>query len=313
MDPVSRVATLQAPVIGVASRVGGPIKELMIADNMEVVAGQPLFMIDPEPYALAVEAARANVLALEGDVANARNQIDAQTAQVAASEALLVQARVSQAEASETYARLAPLLEKRFVTPEQVDTARRAAEAASAGVAAAEAGVAAARFAVAEIAPLEARLLEARALLAEAELALRDCTVHAPFDGRLVGVNLAPGFFVQPGLNVVMLVDTSQWHVNADFPESVLKNLTSGQEVTVELMTAPGSRFPGVVESIGYAATDFPEIPIAQIPFIRRELDWVRLTQRFPVRIRLQPADLPPGVLRVGATATVTVHTRRTR
>lgn len=310
-DPISNVATLQAPLVGIASRVGGPIKELKVTDNATVSAGQELFLIDPEPYELAVEAARANVQALEGDIANARHQIEAQKSQVTASEATLQQARTRLAEATETYERLAPLLEKRYATPEQVDTARRAMESAASGVIAAEAEVAAARSAVIEIAPLEARLTEARALLAEAELALRDCTVRAPFDGIVVGMNLARGFFVNPGVKVLMMVDTSQWHVNADFPEGVLRTIKPGQPASVELMTVPGRQLSGVVESIGYAVTDLPELPIAQIPFIRRELDWVRLTQRFPVRVRLKTDGVSPDALRVGTTATVTIHTAK--
>jgi Multidrug resistance efflux pump len=307
-NPSSNVATLQAPIVGVASRVAGPIKTLSVTDNMRVTAGQELFQIDPEPYALAVQAAQANVRALEGDIANARRQIEAQKRQVTASEAALDQARVRRAEAVETHGRLAPLLEKRYVTPEQVDTARRAVESTTAGVAAAEAEVEAARLAVADIAPLEARLAEARATLAEAKLALRDCTVRAPIDGIVVGLNLAPGSYVNPGVKTLLLVDTSRWHVDADFPEKILEKLAPGQRASVELMTAPGRRFSGVVESIGYAVTDFPELPLAQIPFIRRELDWVRLTQRFPVRVRLDSKDVPPEILRVGATAAVTVH-----
>jgi multidrug efflux system membrane fusion protein len=307
-DPSSNVATLQAPIVGVASRVGGPVKTLRVSDNMKVAAGQELFQIDPEPYLLAVQVARANVLALEGDLANARRQIEAQKRQVIASEAALQQARTRRAEAAETYERLAPLLEKRYATPEQVDTARRAVESATSGVIAAEAEVEATRLAVAEIAPLEARLAEARATLAEAELALRDCTVRAPFEGIVVGMNLAPGFFVNPGVKALMMVDTSRWHVDADFPENILETLAPGQRASVELMTAPGRRFSGTVESIGFAVTDFPELPLAQIPFIRRELDWVRLTQRFPVRVRLDTKGVAPEVLRVGATAVVTVH-----
>lgn len=311
-DPVSNLATLEAPIVGVASRVGGPIKHLAVSDNQAVSEGDVLFQIDPEPYELAVAGALANLEALRGDLENIRRQINAQIQRATASEAALAQSRTHLAETRETYERIAPLLEKRYASPEEVDTARRAMESAAAGVLAAESESAAAHSDIAEIAPIEARILEAEALLGQAELAVRDCTVRAPFDGRVAGLNLARGAFVTPGVNVLMLVDTGQWHVNADFAEHILEKIVPGQKATVRLMTAPGKTFEGRVESTGWAVTNLPELPIAQIPFIRRELDWVRLTQRFPVRIRFVPGDVPPDVLRSGATASVTVHTRST-
>lgn len=308
-DPSSTVATLQAPALGVASRVGGPVQTVHISDNQFVEAGQILFEIDPAPYKIMVDVAAANYRAIKGDVENARREIEAQVRQAAAAEALVTQARVRLDEATETYERLAPLLDRRYASPEEVDTARRAMEAAAASLLAEEAGASAARFAVADIAPLIARLEEAAALLAEAELALHDCTVRSPVAGRIVGCDLTKGAYVTPGVSVFMMLDTSQWHVTADFPEHILHRIVPGQPATVQLMTAPSRVLRGEVESIGWAVTDLPRLPIAGVPFIRRELDWVRLTQRFPVRIRIDEPDLSQDYLRAGATATVTIHT----
>lgn len=304
----SDVAVLEAPIIGVASRVGGPIKSLNVVDNQFVPAGEVLFQIDPAPYELAVAGARANLRASRGDLANAKREIEAQRQQVTAREALLAQAQTHYAETQETYQRLAPLLPRRFASPEQVDAAKRAMESAQAGIVAAEAETAAALAAVADPEPIEARILQAEAALEEAELALRDCTVRAPFPCRIAGLNLAEGAFVNIGVSVMMILDTRGWHVNATFPESALLKIRPGQRASIELMTAPGTLFEGRVESIAWAVTDLPSLPIAQIPFVRRELDWVRLTQRFPVRIKL-PSEISEELLRSGATATVTVRT----
>lgn len=307
--PVSNLATLEAPVIGIASRVGGPIKELNVVDNQFVPAGETLFQIDPEPFALAVAGAAANLRALRGDLENTLREIEAQRQQIAASEAALAQARTHFSETSGTYDRLAPLLKKRYASAEQVDTARRAMESAQSGVTAAEAELAATRSAVVNPSPIEARIVEAESTLAEAELAVRDCTVRAPFDARIVGLNLATGAFVNPGINALMILDTRAWYVQADFPESALPRIRPGQKARIQLMSAPGATFEGRVESIGWAVTSIPGLPLAQIPFIRRELDWVRLTQRFPVRVRLTSEDVPPEILRAGVTANVTVLT----
>lgn len=307
--PVSNLATLEAPIIGVASRVGGPIKALHVVDNQFVSAGETLFQIDPEPYSIAVAGAKANLQALHGDLANALREIEVQRLQIAASEAVLAQARTHFLETQETYDRIAPLLERRYATPEQVDTARRAMESAKSGVTVAEAELEAARSAVANPAAIEARIVEAEAMLAEAKLALRDCTVRAPFDCRMVGLNLAEGAFVNPGITVLMALDTRGWVVNAEFPEHILRAIRPGQQAQIQLMSAPDMTFEGRVESIGWAVSSLPDIPLPQVPFVRRELDWVRLTQRFPVRVRLTSRVIPPEILRAGVTASVTVLT----
>lgn len=307
--PTSDVAVLEATVIGIASRVGGPIKHLDVVDNQFVETGETLFQIDPEPYELLVAVAASNLKALQGDLINAKREIEAQQQQVAASEAVLAQARTHHAETVETYERIAPLLKPRYASPEQVDTARRAMESARAGVVAAEAEMAAALAAVADIAPIEARITGAEAALAQAELAVRDCTVRAPFPCRIVGMNLAEGAFVNIGVRVMMILDAREWYVNASFPENVLQRIRAGQRASVQLMTAPNRTFEGKVESISWAVTDMPSLPLAQVPFIRRELDWVRLTQRFPVRIRISPSDTDDDLFRSGATASVTILT----
>jgi multidrug efflux system membrane fusion protein len=180
---------------------------------------------------------------------------------------------------------------------------------AQSGVTAAEAELAATRSAIADPSPVEARIAEAEATLAEAELAVRDCTIRAPFDCHVVGLNLAKGAFVNPGINALMILDTREWHVNADFSENIIGKIRPGQAARVQLMSAPDVTFEGRVESIGWAVTSMPELPLAQIPFVRRELDWVRLTQRYPVRVRLTSPDIPPDILRAGVTASVTVLT----
>jgi multidrug efflux system membrane fusion protein len=73
-------------------------------------------------------------------------------------------------------------------------------------------------------------------------------------------------------------------------------------------MTAPDRRFEGIVDSIGWGVTPLPEDPFPGLPIVQRELDWVRLAQKFPVKIRL-PEDVPPELLRVGTSASVVVRT----
>jgi len=304
--PRSDSGIVSAHVIGIAPRVTGPIRSLPVQDNQLVSGGDVLFEIDPEPYALAVDVARANLEAISGELGNARRAIEVQRFQVSAAAAALAQAETALLEATETYGRLAPLLPKRYASPEQVDTARRAKESAAAAVEAARAELAAAEAAILDTAALEARCRAAAATLAQAELAVRDCTVRAPFDGRVTGMNLSEGAFARTAVDVMTFIDARQWYVEADFLESELREIRPGDAARVEIMTAPGQTFRGEVESVGWGVTAMPQDPFAGLPIVMKELDWVRLAQRFPVTIRLDK-DIPPELLRVGATATTTI------
>lgn len=308
--PRSDDAVITAPVFGIAPRVSGPIVSLPISNNARVAKGEVLFQIDPEPYELAVQAAAANLAAAHGELENLRGLIASQNDHVAVASAALRKAETAETEARETYDRLAPLLAKKYVTPEKLDTAKRALESATAGVDAARAEVSAARSAIQSPAALEARCAALAATLDEAKLALRDCTVRAPVDVLICGMELAPGAFARTAVDIFKVIDTGDWAVTANFRESQLRTIRPGQKAIVQLMTAPGRQFEGKVESIGWGVTPMPEDPFAGLPIVQRELNWVRLAQKFPVKIRL-PEDVPPELLRVGSTATVSIQPER--
>jgi multidrug efflux system membrane fusion protein len=304
--PRSDTGKISAHVIGIAPRVSGPIRSLPVRDNQLVPAGGILFEIDPEPYKLAADVARANVEAVNGELGNARRAIEAQRLQVRAAAGSVVKAETALAETTETYNRLAPLLPKRYASPEQVDTARRAKESTAATVEVARAELAAAESSVLDTAAIEARQKAALAALAQAELALRDCTVRAPFEGRVAGMNLSEGAFARTAMDVMTFIDAREWYVVAEFRESELRGIRPGDRARVEIMTAPGKTFEGEIESLGWGVTALPQDPFAGLPIVMKELDWVRLSQRFPVTIRLEK-NIPPDLLRVGASATATI------
>ena len=304
--PRSDSGRISAHVIGIAPRVSGPIRSLPVQDNQLVPAGEILFEIDPAPYKLAADVARANLEAVNGELGNARRAIEAQRLQVRAAAASLVRAESLLAEATETYDRLAPLLPKRYASPEQVDTARRAKESAAAGVEVARAELAAAEASVLDTAAIDARQKAALAVLAQTELAVSDCTVRAPFEGRVAGMDLAEGAFARTAVDVMTFIDARQWDVVAEFRESELRGIRPGDRARIEIMTAPGQVFEGEVESLGWGVTALPQDPFAGLPIVMKNLDWVRLSQRFPVTIRLEK-NIPADLLRVGASATTTI------
>jgi multidrug efflux system membrane fusion protein len=146
----------------------------------------------------------------------------------------------------------------------------------------------------------------AEAALSTAKYNLDGCKVVAPLDGFITNLNISSGAYAHASGEVITMVDVSNWYVIANFRESALRNIEPGMTADVYLMTKSDVKYHGVVEGIGRGVVPEEEPQLSGLPNVARELNWVRLAQRFPVRIRL---DVPPNEesLRVGASAIVTI------
>lgn len=146
----------------------------------------------------------------------------------------------------------------------------------------------------------------ARAALNTARYNLEGCRVTAPFDGYVTNLNISNGAYAHAAGEVVTLVDARNWYVIANFRESALHHISPGMTADVYLMTRPNVKYHGIVEGIGRGVVPEEEPQLSGLPNVKRELNWVRLAQRFPVRIRLETSPSDEG-LRVGASAIVTI------
>lgn len=134
--------------------------------------------------------------------------------------------------------------------------------------------------------------------------------VIASSDGIVSNVSLRPGATVQAGTPLFAIIGSNEWWVNANFKETDLARIRLGQPATVRLDMYPTVKFDGVVDSIsaGSGAT------FSVLPPENATGNWVKVTQRFPVRIRItNPPHDPAAPLRVGASATVTVDTQESK
>jgi multidrug efflux system membrane fusion protein len=154
---------------------------------------------------------------------------------------------------------------------------------------------------------LNARRLAARVAIEKAQLYLDYCTVRSPIDGYVTNLNIATGEYANEGRQVFSLVDGSIWYVMANFKETYLSFIEVGDEVEVYLMARPEQRWKGVIQGVGWAIdlADGRNIPGTDLPRVDQTFDWVRLAQRFPVRIILE--DGPDVPIRMGETAAVIV------
>src|SRR5262245_16233864 len=294
--PQTDDAIVMADIIGVVPQVSGTITELHVVDNQAVKQGDLLFVIDPRPYELAVRRSRAEVAALDGEIDVTQRRIEGQRFAVAAAQAAVQRMEAQVENAADTLHRLEPLLRKEFVTPDQIDQARTAKRSAEAGLDEARRKMDQAEKDVGDLNALLARRDATQAALAKAELDLSFCSVRAEFDALVVNLHTAIGQFVAPGPTPVFsLVDTRAWYVLANFRETELKRIAPGMDAQVYVLTDPQYRLRGTVQGIGWAVNPEDQPISPGVPLIHRELNWVHIAQRFPVRIRIedpQPAHL---------------------
>lgn len=151
-----------------------------------------------------------------------------------------------------------------------------------------------------------AELNAAQASLQTAQLNLSYTKVFAPVDGYLTNVNTSPGTYVNAGEQLLALVDLSSFWVAAYFEETQIKFIKNGDPVEIALMGHLWDPFQGVVHSIGWGIFISNGSTTELLPSVYQTIDWVRLPQRFPVRIHI--TGKPPVPLRIGQTASVSVH-----
>ncbi|MEO6054747.1 MAG: HlyD family secretion protein [Chthoniobacterales bacterium] len=151
-----------------------------------------------------------------------------------------------------------------------------------------------------------AQLNAAEASLKTAQLNLSYTKIFAPVDGYLTNVNTSPGTYVNEGQQLLALVDASSFWVAAYFKETQIKFIQEGNNVEITLMGHFRQSFTGVIKSIGWGIFISNGSTNELLPQVYQTIDWVRLPQRFPVRIHI--TGKPPVPLRIGQTASVSVE-----
>ena len=298
-------AYLQADLVHMAPDVSGRIVELDVRDNQAVHKGDVLFRIDPDPYRMRVDQARAAVQGLEARLALTADQVASQTSKADAAARGIGSADAQRALASSTLARMEPLLGRGFVTAQQVDQARTAQRTAQIALQQARLQADEARQAIINTKPTEAELEGARATLALAERDLNKTVVRAPCDGRITALDIAAGEFAATGHPLFTIIDTEHWYAIGNFRETDLAGMEPGQRATVYVLAQPSRAVRGEIDSLGWGVASDVSATFGGLPHVERTLNWVRIAARFPVRILL---DAPPDdLMRYGATAVIVI------
>ena len=280
--PWTRDARVRADVVTLSADVSGRIVTLAVQDNQYVVKGQLLLEIDPARYSLAVEHAKRSVEVSKATLGQSQ-------AAIVASEALLKQRQSEE--------------RRRRTLKQGFAISGEEWEKSSTDVAVAQADLLRNQ---ANLGLAEANVQLAIAALTQAELDLQRTRVEAPVSGYVTNLLTRQGDYAVAGSALLALVDSGSFYVSGYFEETKLPRIEEGDRVRIELMS--GEKSGGTVQSIAFAIADRENAPGSRLlANINPSYTWVKLAQRVPVRIGIDPDYAGKDRLRAGTTATVTV------
>ena len=289
-------AYVQGNQVDIAALVGGTVQKVAVVDQQKVNQGDLLFEIDPANSQIALARVQAQL-------ALARQQSQQEGAAVSSAEATLAQRRAEAASARSNWARNQQLMKSGFLSPQGGEQARTAVATAEAAVKAAEANVQQARSTLGEQGDQNAAVQAAAAAVQAAQLDLDRTHVTSPSSGIVANLSLRPGNAVQVGVPLFVVISDNEFWVDANFKETELHDLRPGLKAEIRSDVYPDRVFHGTVQSLsGGSGAAFSLLPPQNATG-----NWVKVTQRVPVRIRIDDSD-PQHPLRIGTTATVKVR-----
>ncbi|MEP7241006.1 MAG: HlyD family secretion protein [Devosia sp.] len=293
-------AYVQQAKVSLSADIAGRITSVNVAENQPVKAGDVLFTIDPAPYQIALDQANAALASARVNVEQLKVGYGTAQANLKATQSTV---EIRQA----AFDRKAALVKGGTASDATLDDVKLALEQAQTGVIAAQQQVASAIASLAGDPNLDTdRHPAVQAALAQVEAAQRNLTkttVVAPADGIVANVSsLNAGQFVATGTTIASLVETDGTWIEANFKETQLGDIKTGQPAAVKV-DAFGDKLECSVASIGAATgSEFSLIPAQNATG-----NWVKVVQRLPVRVEC-PAD-KVALLKTGMSAGVSIDT----
>ncbi|MEM8954655.1 MAG: HlyD family secretion protein [Verrucomicrobiota bacterium] len=299
--PMTTESYVQAFVTQVAPQVSGNVTAVHVHENQLVQKGDLLFELDARPYQYAVDLLKAELILARKDVRLLEKDLEDATQLLASAQASLDLRQKEFEEFSQAAATQA-IAQRDFFEAEarlrENEASTRKAEVDQAK---------AVENLNALVGDENALIARAAASLRQAEYNLSQTKIFASADGFVSNVQLTKGTYVDSGTPVMTVIDADNWWIVATFPENSLPRLKPQMPTQVAFGMLPGKLFPASVESIGWGVAQGQGVPSGMLLDVEEPTDWMKNTQRFPVRIRLENPDALEN-LRVGATATVLVY-----
>jgi membrane fusion protein (multidrug efflux system) len=286
-------AQVKQDIVSVSPQVNGQVVQVFVRNGSRVKRGDLLFRIDPKPYRVALEQAQAQLSTAElqthvlrttaagtgGDITGAEANLAIKRNALGRQQALLKQGFTTRADYEDA------LNEVRTAETQLADARARAANASAA------------------VAPGEQpQIAQARAAVDKASLDLERTDVRAPMDGVIENADkLQVGQMAVLGVGMVSLVHSTTAWVEANFKEKDVGRMVPGQRATIEVDAYAGQKFEAHVQSVGAGTGS----EFSLLPAQNANGNWVKVTQRVPVRIVFNGTPSKPMIAGLSVTAKV--------
>lgn len=294
--PTTDDAYVKANVVNLSSNISGHVDALYVHDNQLVQKGTLLYTIDPRPYRIALRQALAAL-----DLT--KQQIEAQKATILIAKAKIEQAEAEYALNKKNAARIHTLVKEGKASIASGDDIDAKVIASHQAVIVAKNTYLQAVNQLGDEGGNNADLRRAKANVSKAELDLEYTKVTAPADGKLSQLTLRVGDIVHQGQTSFSMIEQQRFWIEANYKETQVARIRVGQPVQVILDMDPHHPLQGTVDSIsGSTGSSFSILPPEN-----GTGNWVKVTQRIPVRIRLSTSNIP--LITLGASAYVSIDT----
>ncbi|WP_313042262.1 efflux RND transporter periplasmic adaptor subunit [Acinetobacter sp.] len=319
-------AYVGAETASITSMVTGQVADVLVSDTQQVKKGDVLVRIDARDAEIALAQAQAELLKAKrqykqtaANSSSLNSQIFVSDDAIQSASAQVAKAQADLNKAQDELQRRQQLAASGAISKEELSTAQSAVNTAKASFDVAQAGLAQAKSSQKAAQSNKAAndaliqdsnenstpdVLVAQARLQQAQLDLERTQIKAPFDGVVTRRNIQVGQRIAPGTSLMMVVPVSQLYVDANFKESQLAGVQAGQKVELTSdLYGDKVKFNGIVTGFsGGTGSAF-----ALIPAQNATGNWIKVVQRLPVRIRLDPKELAEHPLRVGLSMEATI------
>jgi membrane fusion protein (multidrug efflux system) len=302
-------AYVKADFTVIAPKVAGYITEVLVEDNAHVTAGQVLARIDDRDFRTALEQAQADVAAAKAAIGNLDAQLALQQSLIDQEKANIAAAQAASTFAKADNARYQDLVKTGFGSVQHAQSTQATLSEKQATVQGHQAALVAAQKKIDVLNTDRARLVAQaehnQAVARQAELNLSYTTITAPVDGSVGARQLRVGQYVQAGSQLMAVVPLHAVYVVANFKETQLTHMRSGQKVELEVDSFPGVKLRGHVDSLAPASG----LEFALLPPDNATGNFTKIVQRIPVKIVLDdPREA--GQLRSGMSVEPTIDTK---
>ena len=299
--PMTSEGFVQADVTQIAPQIDGIVTVVHVKDNEQVKAGRLMFELDSRPYAYTVDQLQAELVLAHKEVALLEKDLDLANDMIDQVQADLTFAQTEFDRYSKSARRGASPMIQVDAAKDRLSTGRARMQQALADRDKAQESLAA------KVGDINALIAKAHADLELAQYNLEQAKVYAPSDGYVTNLQLTAGTYIKAATAVMTFVDTQDWRIVANFRENSLPLMKPGLTAEVTMGMYPGRIFDATVESVGWGVGEGQGVPSGTLPDIRGPTDWVKVAQRFPVRLRLKDPDGDMD-MRVGGSITVAVY-----